>query len=353
MPTLRELRALLGRRLNAYETVTVGAEEVPGSGTYTGAASGAFAARRIASSDLANLGLSGQDTRSDWWDDGYVLVRTETPEQRRISTNSYNGDATVTDALTGSSAAGTLPVGYVTLDRDLAATAPAGTVVELHGVLPPLVQTDRKPSLRQCINDALGVLRLRRRLTIAGISNAYRYDLSAYGLTREAQLAGVFDSEVVSGQDPYPLPGGGEIRFDGDAAYLLLEATVPTGKSFYVDIYTSRKSWIAPVSTGVFAASTVGLVDDLDACTGDPTVITLVGYYVATAALARPGLDGPNLAWKAEAAEAADLAKPYMLWGQPAMSSTERRSYAGNAYGDSVMFLRRRGGYRGYRRLRR
>lgn len=311
--SLRTARRNLGYRLNGLTVVRTGAEAVPDSGTFTGTASGSLSARRVVSSQLASLGLSGQSIRPDWYDDHWALVCTTVLAQRLVVPGSYVASSTVSAALTGSAAAAGLPVGYVLLDRDLTAAIPQGTEVELGNRLPPVRPEGNLPSITSILNDALAAISTVRTIVLTG-NDDYAYDLSSYGLTRQSQLRWVLGTPYEVGLEAAPLQGGGQLDWDGNIPTLRVRKKVSSDYTFSIKVEVPAKRWVKVGST--WAASTVGYVNETDEADVDEDILTMVAHFHACLALSRPQLDGANQEWLGEAQRAADLAMPYMRWGQ-------------------------------------
>lgn len=311
--SLKQARRSLGYELKELTLKHAGVEETPDSGTFTGVASGSLATRRIVSAELASLGLSGQDYRRDFYDDQWVLVCTTPPAQRMVSNQSYVGNSTVTDDLTSTAATGATPVGRVTLDRDLAAVAPAGTEVEFHSLFPPIKPDARMPSMTQVLNKAAAIISTVRTIVLTG-NGAYKYDLSSYGLTRQTQLKETLDEEETPGREAMPMNGGGQLDWDGNVPYLRLRKMVPTTGTFAIKVEVPATRWVKTGS--VWAASTAGYVNETDELDVDPDILNLVAYCKAAEALSRPGMDGVNASWLAEFQRSSDLAYPFVRWGQ-------------------------------------
>lgn len=341
MPTLQELIVALTRHPGIEaERFTAGVQESPPSGGYVGVATGADAARRVVTTDLARLDVSGTDTDYDpsWYDGAYVWMPT-LGLQRTIPTGGYtpNDDASsVTDQ-----AASDARVAVLTTSRSLGTTVAAGTACEVHRPAPPMYDADGKVSLRSWLNRAGATMRMPIRLTLTGVNNAYRYSLAASApwLRDEGDLIRVSDREYLSDQDPYVLPGTSRLRFDGGTPYLIIETPIAAGYPFYADVWIPRKNWIG-VHGATMAYSTVGLVNLDDVCTGDTEIIALLAYFFICRALATRHGQGVDAQWEINAQRVAASVAPYLAYGQPSGPTVTRSdSWYG---GDHPMFLRRR-----------
>lgn len=338
--SLTDARRALARKLVAYEQGKTGIEPASGT-TYTNIADGADAKRELVSSDLASTERSSAAPSAsvDEFNFAWVyLPALATPVQRRVAKNGFK-PSQAADDVTNSSGSDQ-KVGVLVFERALQAVLAANQIFEVHTRL-PVLDADGLPGLHSCLNRALRTLRIPDRISIAGVSNQYRYDLSAYPwLVHEAQLAGTWDREEVSGMDPYGLPGWSRLRFDAQIPYLIIDTPVPTGSTFYVDVYRPASTWIKVSST--WANSTAGLVNESDEANVSIDRLVLVAAYFAAEALAMKDPRGQEAFWLAKQQEYAQAARPFLEWGQPGLEAPPRQ-IAGNVYGDSAAFLARRG----------
>jgi hypothetical protein len=343
MPTLSDLLEALCRHPGMdCERFTTGVQTQPPVGPYLGRAAGDDAQRQVVSSDLADLNLSGDGTDTDpSWFSGWYLHLPGLGLQRRVAASGFSAaeDAAAATDQTSSDE----KVGVLTLTRGLGAAVAPGQPAALYSPLPPLEDADRKPSLRSQINRALDTLRMPVRLTLMGVQNSYSYSMAAYPwIKNEGDLIRVSDRAYTPNEDPYVLPGYSRLRFDGGTAYLILEAPIPAGQPFSVDVYRPRKTWIAPYGSA-FADSAVGLVHPDDLCTGPTETIALLAYWFVAKDLETRSAAGTDTMWARNAASVAAAAAPYLAWAQPEGPHVRSADAAGS-WGDSPVFLARRGG---------
>lgn len=342
--SLTAARRALGRKLVAYEQGTTGIETAEG---YAGTAEGSDANRAMVTSDLETTARSGaQPTAStDAWTGAWVYFPDlDPPVQRRVAQNGFAPSVLASSITDLEEDPEDVPKKTAVLyfERALVEPMEPDLVWEGHFRLPVLDQA-RLSGLHTIINRALRVMMIPDRISISGVSNQYRYDLTTHPwLEQGAQLAGTWDYETVSGTDPYPLPGRNRLRFDGQARYLILEGGhVPTGQTFYVDVYRPASSWIKTSST--WAASTVGLVNETDEAAVPLDPLVLVAAYHAAEVLELKDPRAPDVYWGRKKLEYAVAAAPYMKFGQ-AEHAPQRPARPGNVYGDDAGFLFRRSG---------
>lgn len=335
MVTLRDLRRTFVRtHLRRYRLFTTGLQTSTPNGSYSGIATGADARRILFSSDLVRVDVGGTAslTRNTLYQHWWAYVLTDTPEMRGVTSHGLTSSAvasTVTNLVSDEL------VGYVTLDRALNAVVDPGTEVELHAH--PILDRD-VTGIHTCLNEALEAMETIKRITLYGVSDQWEYDLSGYSdiLTRQAQLRQVLGPISSPSDIPYLLPGGIDLRYDGDVPYLVVGSTVNTGQTFLVDISLRRSQWIK--SNGSWRQSTVGLVADDDECSGDIKEICLVAWYFFCEAMVG---SEPNIQpdpWEKKRQEALSAAAPLMKWGQ--VSETEPVLWSNQM--DSPAFLARR-----------
>jgi hypothetical protein len=221
--------------------------------------SGPDAARMVACD-----GFRGPDDGSNPYAGGFLYVVTggRAGEQRRVRREGYWPED-----------------GILTLDRPFSAPLAATDEVEWHEILPPIrTGSGGRRDFRTIINRALATLRMPQRITVPGANATYRFNLSTYPwLSAEAQLGQVLGQQYLATADPWPLPGGGALRFDADATYLITGAPVATGTDFSIDLFRPRASWVR--SAGTWANSVTGLVSEADAATAAVHEVELVGLY--------------------------------------------------------------------------
>lgn len=309
MATLPVYRRALARKVGGYSQITTGAQATPPSGAYAGKGNQTKAERLVASSDLAGETLAGQvgEIPASRFDGAYVYALTTLPEQRRISLGSlisYEAAGSILDAGT------TTPVGYFYADRNFGAILPASTVVEIHKKLPVLDQLG-VIGLHSWINKALSLMAVSDRISIPGVTGQYRYDLSAYPwLDDETQLIQAYSPETVTGQDPYPLPGGSVLRIDASTPLLIVKTPTATGSTFYADFYRPRSSWIKVAN--VWAESTVGLVNETDEATANTNALVNVAWYIICDAFVQDAPPGDRSDWEKKRERAAEIAYPHL-----------------------------------------
>ena len=229
--------------------------------------------RRVISTDLASLDASGQageqpgdSLRNEW-----MLVCSDPVQQRRIPSFGYSGAGTIETVAQGFDpllvlGSPTDPCGYVDVERPFQTLVPAGLECEVHAI-PPL-RGGRSPGLHTHINHACRVKLREDTLTVQGVVGQTVIDATSTfpWLTNIGQFRDALYPETITGQESWPIPGA-RLRFDGDRA--LLWPTTSTGQPLPVRVLRPVGTWIAPAGTGVWAESTVGLVDDGDQVLGD------------------------------------------------------------------------------------
>lgn len=286
MPTLRDLRRLVADHVAPYELGTAGAESP--AGTYTGTALDG-SKRRLVSSDLASLDATGvmAEAPADALKNQWVYLLTTPPQQRRIPEGAYNGYARVEETLAGSAAPATSEVGTIDVERPFSSVVAAGTPFELHGIAP--LRAGRSLGLHAAVNRALRVILREDTVELPAVPGTARYDVTAVlpWIRTPDQLVGCgYPSSPTSnplGYDTYSIPGA-YVRFDADRVLLFPLAYGATGQTFPLRVLRPLASWIMPQASGVWGESSVGLVDELDQCTGDADAIALVAaFYVAEA----------------------------------------------------------------------
>ena len=218
---------------------------------------------------------------TDRWKHAAVYIPS-IPIQRVVAEKGFSAAALASD-VTDQVALTTVRCARIALAEPLASVLAAGTVCELHGTMPP-VSREMGRGLHGCINRALRASVIRDRISVTTVSGSGRYSLASYPwFTDESQLIGVSDSEALSNVDGSPLFQGGEIRFDAEVPYLLIN-TNPSSSTFYIDVWRPRGSWVRV--SGTWGASTVGLVNETDAVSIDPDWLTFLSYVYACQSLA-------------------------------------------------------------------
>jgi hypothetical protein len=230
-------------------------------------------------------------------------------------------------------------VGLLTLAQPMATALSAGLDVEVYVTALAPLPTWSGPGLHGCINQALMAMVARKRIALTS-TGANRYDLSAYPwLVSENQLVNTQDVERQTGVDPLNLWGGGEIRTDGQARYLLVDSTVVTGDTFSIDVWRPVGTWVR--HGDVWADSTVGLVNESDAVDVDHDLLTLCAYYYVCDTMAKRLRTQPSEKyWLTERERTARQAGPILL-----MERGLSRTKPGRGQNSTLMTGRSRGGY--------
>ncbi len=390
MPTLRAFRRDLALKASSFRLVTTG---VLYDDTYQGAPSGSDAARRIVSSDLGHANLAGTAAEIPGTAHDFQWVYApDTAEQRRVVKNGYAAYNVASDVLTGQNAsADALVVGYLTLDRALAAALPVASEAEILGRFPAFGY-EESPGLHWALNEALAVIHWPRKVSISGDGTS-RIDVSStYAwLKRPEQLVRVFRTDGDDGYGPQTMAGKAWLEPDGDKVYLHIPERVASGESFSAQVRMPALNWIrvrraarvsvtvtagaitavtvedggagylstdtltatvtgdgssaslTPVRTGdaitsvtigaggsgyvqattkvtisdptgTWAASTVGLVNDLDEALPDVDRVTAVAYWMLALRMSRRGPKPQQEEWQREAEAAAKIAAPFVQW---------------------------------------
>jgi hypothetical protein len=294
MVQLVEARRALARKPGlGYAQIRTGWES---GGVYTGTPNTAEARRIIVTSDMVLMTVSGSsdtEPRSDFHDVEWAFTPS-TGVQRQIANQGFQGDVqaeSVTD-LTGNEDS----VAVLRTVRNYPAALAPNTLIELHTV--PVLDADMQTGLHTFLNRAGRAMWFPKRLSFTG-DGTRRVSLAAYPwLFDESQFSGVSDREVTVGTDPLPLTGGGEIRFDGQTPYLLLDQVVTSGQAFYADFWRPRSTWVrrtalatATIAGGAVTAITV--TDGAGGYTVAPTVTISGGGgsgATATAAINASGV---------------------------------------------------------------
>ncbi len=313
MATLQALRHSLSARFGGHEEYITGVQLQEGGG-YVGVASGTDAKRRLVSTDLLdqNLAGTGSDTMptgtsSQFFDGSWIFVPSSR-EQRRVVMAGYIPNVAASTVVTGT--VGTALTGYLVLNRPVTNVLPPNTSFEAHRW--PVRDDDRKKGLHTAINEALAQLFVQDRLSLTGLGlTANRYTLAAYPwITDPGQLVQTNWKEWLSGLDPEPLAGGGELRIDGDTPYLITGSGLATTDTFTIDVMRPRNTWIKRGNT--WGESTVGLEDDTDECTGTEGIIVTVAEYLICLHMQNSDPAGPKGNWALRSARLAATVGPWM-----------------------------------------
>jgi len=283
----------------------------------------------VVSSDLVRLSVSGSvdaETRSDYHDAQW-LYWPDQAIQRSLANQGYQPQAMAGDVTDLGGEA--LPVATLRAVRTLPALVPPQTRLELHAACPPL-DGDQMTGLHTHLQRAARAMRFPFRLRLVSTGND-RLDLPYTWLTHEGQLIGVFDQETVEGRDPVPLLGGGELRFDGQNAYLLMSRAPASGVTFYVDVYRPRSTWVGNGST--WLDSEVGPVLEDDEISVDLDQWVTVAYYFVCDSLSQSNPRGEIASWAKRRDRAAIRASPFMQWQSPAVTQRHTRTWTGSRHG--------------------
>lgn len=246
MPKLSAIRKDLARRAGRLQEFPTG---VLYASLYQGTASGSDGARRVISSELAaiNLAGTGPGIMSTAKTGEWVWIPWS-GEQRRILSGGYNAYATATSVLTGQNvSADNLIVGYVTLDRPLAAVLPPDTDIEITDRF-PVLSSESLPGLHWAINEALSLMHWPRSVTVTAVTGTARYDLSttAPWFTDPGQFVRAYRHHDDSTQGPVPMAGKAWVEPDGEKIYFNIPAneTVTTGENFTIQVRMPALNWI-------------------------------------------------------------------------------------------------------------
>lgn len=293
MVSLKNARQDLARRASALKEVLTG---VYYGGYYQGVASGADAARRIISSDLASLNFAGTTAEipSSQANHAWIWVPS-TSEQRTVVANGWQGKATASTVLTGQVAgADSLQVGYYIASRSFSTAIPANTPVELHDKF-PVLSSDTHPGLHWAINEALSVMHWPHTISISGVSGKTRYDISTLApwFRHTSQLIRVFRAETDSLTGPDTMRGPAYIQPDGEKMYLHIPEDVPTGNTFTVQVKRPTSTWIlvkrqatASVTVTAGAVAALTLIDGGTGYTGTTATLAISGAGTGASATA-------------------------------------------------------------------
>jgi hypothetical protein len=286
-PNLRELRRATADRVAPFELIHSGVEQSDGAGgtVYVGT-DRSNSRRRVVSTDLASLSASGQQAEqsTDALRNEWLLVCSAPVQQRRIPSFGYSGSGTIETVAQGFDPALVLgsptdPCGYVDVERPFSTIVPPNLECEVH-VIPPL-RGGRSPGLHAHIQHACRVKLREDTLTVQGVVGQTVIDCTASfpWLTNVGQFRDAMYPETITGQQSWAIPGA-RLRFDGDRA--LLEPSLSNGAPLPVRVLRPVGTWVAPAATGIWAESTVGLVDDGDQVLGDLDELSLLAaFYVA------------------------------------------------------------------------
>lgn len=290
-PTLRELRRATADRVAPYELATTGVAQSDGLGgaVYVGV-DRSNSRRRVISTDLASLSADGQyaETPPDYLKNEWVLLCTTPLQQRRIPESGYAGAGTIETVAAGYDPAlvssPTDPCAYIDVERPFLSLVAPGIELEIHGI-PPL-RGGKSAGLHTHINHALRVKLREDEVVVPTVAGQTEVDVTASfpWLTMPALFRDAMYPTSVSGVQVWPIPGA-RLRFDGDRA-LLTGTAGGYGSVSPIPVRVLRpvSSWIKVASTGVWAESVVGLVDDDDQCLGDLDELSLIAaFHVADA----------------------------------------------------------------------
>lgn len=201
--------------------------------------------------------------------------------------------------------------GALLLNGQLDAVLPVNEEVWLIRRLGVLRQQGR-PGLRDAVNAALRDLAIRDYLSLIGTATG-NVDVSAYRWLTPSRILGVRRTWTTTGY-PELQPGVPHLRRDGDVMLLEPHTTIPLNEAFSLDVARPAHTWIK--HNGAWAASAVGLVDELDEAVPDLDVVTPLALWHAYLGLARgPGQD--TAYWERKAAFQADVAARIKWVEQP------------------------------------
>lgn len=325
MPSLADFRHDLALKAARLKILTTG---VLYSGTYQGTASGADAARRIVSSDLASVNLAGtaSEAPSSAYQNEWAYVPS-TAEQRRMVKNGYSGYNAASSVLTGQNAsADAYIVGRLTLDRALATALAGNTTVETYSRFPAQSNEDM-PGLHWAIGEALSVMHWPFKVAITATDSTRRYDMTSLAswFKRPEQLIRVFGPDPNNGDGPPTMSGRPWIEPDGEKLYLHVPEQLNAGQIFYAQVRRPAKTWIKVA--GTWANSTVGLVNETDEALPDVDRVTAVAYWHLCLRMSRKGPKPQQAEWAAEEKQAAADAAPFVEWQNEPSTPTHRQPY--------------------------
>ena len=336
--TLTQARRDLAGALGGYQKVTQGVQYTMPTGTYLGISTAADAARLIITSDLVDLNYAGDgsDTDSNWNNGAFAYLLNTVPEQRRLSNGSYSPSNAASDLVnittTGFYAAS------LEMARPMGTAVTAGTVVELHSMLPPL-DWDRGEGLHKCINRALMAMPMEYSVSITGAgTKIISLGSTIPWLYRKDQYIGCYDKAADSDSLGRPHPGINPehpFEFSGNTVSLVSDYVFPSGDTFTLKLWRPVGTWIK--TGGTWGDSTVGLVNETDECFADPKIVELCATYYAYKTLAKVHRGVGQGAYYAEQLpEVAALAAPYLRFDND-LHPEERTTGIGYANGYPVI----------------
>ena len=324
MPALTAYRKDLARRAGVLKELTTG---VLYQGAYAGTASGSDAARRIVSSDLAAVNRAGTAAEAPATAQNYRYVWAPTTgEQRKIVQNGYAPYNAASSVLTGHSAsADAFIVGYVVLDRALAAALTGNVAVEIHQW--PILANEERPGLHWAINEALGLIDWPRKVTITSVTGQTRYDVASAipDLKQMGQLLRVYRAEEDAATGPDVMIGRPYLEPDAEKMYLHVPEGVTTGENFTVQARLPAKGWIRV--DGTWASSTVGLVNETDEALPPVDEVTAVAWALIARRMSKKGPKPQSEEWAKEAAEAEAAVVDILANPVTPMTPRNRRTY--------------------------
>lgn len=301
MPTFRELRRATADKVAPYELAVCGVED--DAGVYAGVVRDANR-RRICSTDLVSIDALGSspENPTDYLKNEWLYLLTDPPQQRRVPEGGFVGYARADEVATGHAAPPDTAVAYVDVERPFGAVVLAGTVVEIHAI-PPL-RGGKSAGLHGHINKALDVMLREDTVEVPGQSGRMTLDVTATfpWLTMPTLFVSAQYVQSQAGVESWAIPGA-SLRFDADRALLTMSTTIATGRTFPVRVMRPLRTWIKPAGAE-WGESTVGLVDEQDACLGNVDSIALVAAFHVAEAEAQGCIVGSpeQLFWTAKAA---------------------------------------------------
>jgi hypothetical protein len=181
-----------------------------------------------------------------------------------------------------------LTTGELMIAPAFAAQVATSVEVEIHRLLPP-DDDDGWTGLRTCINNALRECWVTDRLAVTGVTGQASYSLAAYEEWLDADAVLEFRRPALDTTlNPFPAGQFDAVR-DADALTLQIAPTIATGDAATVEVFRPADTFVRVA--GVWATSTVGLVNETDECLLNPDLVVTVALAHAYAALAS-GPDG-------------------------------------------------------------
>lgn len=273
MPILTELRRATADRVAPFELVKTGIEAP--SGGYVGQPL-ASDRRRVISTDLVSQDTLGQaaEMPPDAYQHEWLYLRSLPAQQRRVPTGGFVGYARADEVAEHYPGAPDQPVAYIDAERSFTSIVGPELELEIHAI-PPL-RGGRSRGLHAHINHALAVMLREDSVTVAVPAGQQVVDVTSTfpWISSPNLLIEAVETPTTTGQLGYTIPGA-RLRFDGDRCLLEAAGLVP---SVAVRVLRPLGTWIKPYG-GAWGESSVGLLDDDDACLGDTNAISLVAAF--------------------------------------------------------------------------